>query len=253
MTDRHHELCLAFLCEDATYDQTVLASATIARAADAMCRARGVRPSGERLALVARVSTLRAPDLAAALAAEGLPVPRARALVERILDRESVNALAPHRWVGLNSARGVPAPEHDVLLRLGRLAIEAARELAAPRPVPSAVVHLEPRERSPAGPWPGVIAAGSGLFGMDEPEVRGFLAEVRDRLVAHRSGVRAWLPGVGAAETTLAARVPAGLPGLPLTLAPFVVTDSDTLAGLEAGGLPDAALPTPVVGLRIKE
>ena len=96
MTDRYHdgdEPCLAFVCEHATYDQTVLASATIARAADAMRRARGLRPRGEPPALFARARALRTPDLAAALAAEGLPAPRARAL-------------------------------------------------AAPRPVPSAVVHL---------------------------------------------------------------------------------------------------------------
>ena len=68
---------------------------------------------------------------------------------------------------------------------------------------------------SPEGAWLGLLAAGPGLFGMDERGVRVFLAEVRDRLVAHRSGVGAWLPAAGAAETTVTARVPAGLPGLP--------------------------------------
>ena len=37
-----------------------------------------------------------------------------------------------------------------------------------------------------------------------------------------------------------------GHPGLPLTFAPFVVTDPHTLAELETVGLPDAALPRPV-------
>ena len=107
-----------------------------------------------------------------------------------------------------------------------------------------------PRERSPEGPWAGVLAARPGLFRMDEREVRAFLAEVRDRLVAHRSGVRAWPPDAGAAETTVAVRVPEGRP---LWLAPFVVTDPDTLAEIETAGLPDSALPVPVLRLPIKE
>ena len=257
MTDRdHHDdeaPCLAFACEGTSRDQTILASATIASAADAMCHARGVRPHGERLALVARAGALRsAPDLAAALAAEGLPAPRARALaphIERTLARASVAALAPDRWVGVNSAHGVPTAEHPRLLQLGRLAIEAAAELARPRPVPVAVVHLEPRDRSPESPWPGIIAANTGLFGMDESQVGKFLVEVSNRLAARHAGVRTWLPASGAVATTIAVRVPARLPGLPLWLAPFVVNDPDTLAELEARGLPDSALPGPVLWL----
>ena len=111
---------------------------------------------------------------------------------------------------------------------------------------------LEPLERSPEGPWPGILAAGVDLFGMDESEVRAFVAEVRDRLVAHCPGVRAWLPASGARKTTVALRTPAELPGLPLPFAPFVVTDPGTLAELETVGLPDAALPGPVCQLPIK-
>ena len=246
MTDRYphgDELrCLVFVCERASRAQTVLAGAAIARAADAMCRARGVRAHTERLRLVARVAALRAPDLAAALAAEGVPAPNARALaphVDRALDRDAC--------VSITGAHGVPTAEHGVLLALGTLVIEAAEALAAPRAGANAVVHLEPLKRSPAGPWPGILAAGTGLFAMAEPEVREFLAEVRDRLVAHRSGVRAWLPGSGSAEnTTVAVPIPAGLPGLALTFAPFVITDPETLAELETVGLPNAALPAPV-------
>ena len=254
MTDRYphgDELrCLAFVCERASRAQTVLAGAAIARAADAMCRARGVRAHTERLRLVARVAALRAPDLAAALAAEGVPAPNARALaphVDRALDRDAFGALDRDACVSITGAHGVPTAEHGVLLALGTLVIEAAEALAAPRAGANAVVHLEPLKRSPAGPWPGILAAGTGLFAMAEPEVREFLAEVRDRLVAHRSGVRAWLPGSGSAEnTTVAVPIPAELPGLALTFAPFVITDPETLAELETVGLPDAALPAPV-------
>ena len=258
MTDRHrHEddpRCLAFVCENASRGQTVLAGTAIARAADAMCRARGVPPNAPRLELVARVAALRATDLPAALAAEGVPAPRARALaphVERMLDRDAFNALDRDRWVSITSAHGVPAAEHACLLLLGTLAIEAAHELATPPPIPNAIVHIEPRERSPEGPWPGILAAGTHLFAMDEPEVRAFLADVRDRLVAHCPGVRDWLPASDATRSTITVRVPAGHPGLPLTFAPFVVCDPETLAELNSAGLPDAALPGPVYRLPI--
>ena len=199
--------CLALVCENASRAQAMLAGTAIARAADAMSRARGVRARTERLNLVAP-------------------------------DRDV--------WVSITSAHGVPAAEHGVLHRLGTLAIEAAEALSTPLPHPRAIVRLEPLARSPDGPWPGILAAGNGLFGMTESEVRTFLAGVRDRLVAHCPGVRTWLPASGARESTVAVRAPGGLPALPLTFAPFVVTDPQTLAELETVGLPDAALPRPV-------
>ena len=249
--------CLALVCENASRAQAVLAGTAIARAADAMSRARGVRARTERLHLVAPVAALRAPDLAAALAAEGVAAPSARALapqVERALDRDALDALGGDGWVSITSAHGVPAAEHGVLCRLGTLAVEAADGLSSPRALARAIVRLEPLERSPEGPWPGILAAaGSGLFGMTESEVRAFVAEVRDRLVVHCPGVCAWLPASGASETTVAVRTPTGYPGLPLTFAPFVVTDRETLAELETVGLPDAALPRPVYRLPVNE
>ena len=249
MTDAYHDgPCLTFVCENASRAQALLAANAIDRAADAMRHALGRRPRAERLHLVARVAALRSPDLAAALAAEGVPVAEARALAPHV-DRDDLDALDPDVWASLHRAHGVPAAEHACLLRLGALAVEAAHALATPLPVPNAVVLLEPLERSPEGPWPGFLAAGPDLFGMDESEVRTLLADVRDRLVAHCPGVRAWLPASGARETTVALRTPAELPGLPLLFAPFLVTDAETLAELETVVLPDAALPGPVYRL----
>ena len=242
--------CLALVCENADRGQAMLAGTAVARAADAMSRARGVRARTERLHLVARGATLRSSDLAAALAAEGVAAPIARALapqVEQALDRDALVALGGDVWVSIISAHGVPGAEHGVLRQLGTLAVEAANGLSSPRPLPRAIVRLEPLARSPDGPWPGILAAGPNLFGMTESGVRTFLAGVRDRLVAHCPGARVWLPASGASETTVAVRTPTGHPGLPLMIfAPFVVTDPQTLAELETGGLPDAALPRPV-------
>ena len=229
MTDRYnhhgHGPCLALVCENASRAQAMLAGSAIAHAADAMSRARGVRARRPRLRLVARVAALRSRDLAAALTAEGAPAPNARAFapyVHRALERDA-------------------------------LAIEAADGLSSPRALARAIVRLEPLERSPEGPWPGILAAGPGLFDLTESGVRAFVAEVRDRLVVHCPDVCAWLPASGASETTVAVRTPTGYPGLPLIFAPFVVTDRETLAQLETVGLPDAALPRPVYRLPINE
>ena len=254
MTDRHPRRdaprCLAFVDESASRAMALLAGAAIEGAAEAMRRARGVGPHAERLRLVVRAGALRAhPDLASALAAEGVPAPSARTLaphVARALARDPLDALGPDAWVSLNTADGVPAAEHTVLLRLARLVVEAAGELAAPRALSSAVVHIEPAGRSPRGPWPGVLASGASLFGMREAATHAFLAEVRERLIAHRPGVRAWLPVARGVESTVAVRTPAGLPALPLVFTPFVITDAATRAELERVGLPDAALPAPV-------
>ena len=238
--------CLAFVDESASRAETLLAGAAIEGAADAMRRARSVAPYAERLRLIARAAALRTHrDLAAALVAEGVPAPSARALaphVARALGRTTLDALGPDAWVSLHTAHGVPAAEHPVLLRIARLVVEAAAALDAPRALSSAVVHIEPTGRSPRGPWPGVLAAPPELFGMSETATRAFLAELRERLVAARPGVRPWLPTARGVESTVALR--------PLVFTPFVVVDAATRAELERVGLPDAALPAPVRRLR---
>ena len=135
MTDRYnrHGPCLALVCENASRAQAMIAGTAIARAAEAMRRARGVRARGPRLRLVVRAAALRSPDLAGALAAEGVPAPTAR-------------TLAPH--VHRTRAR-------------------------------CAIVRIEPRARSPEGPWPGLLDAGPGLFDLSESGVRAFVAELQ--------------------------------------------------------------------------
>ena len=154
----------------------------------------------------------------------------------------------PHRDACV-SLDGVP----DVVPRLATLVVEAAEALSTPPgAVSSAVVHLEPLERTREGPWLGILAAGTDRFAPAESEVRAWLGEVRTRLVATCPGVRALRPAPGATGTIVAVRRPAGLPGLPLVFAPFVVTDPGTLAELSTVTLPDAALPAPVLRVPVE-
>ena len=245
MTDRHPHgdgHCQAFVDASASRASAQLAGAAIEAAAEAVRRARGVRPPAARLRLVVRAAALRAhPDLASALAAEGVSAARARALAPHLA--RALGRHAPEAWVSITGADGVPAAEHAVVGRLGRLVVEAAGALAAPRAASSACVHVEPPGRSPAEPpWLGVLAAGAGFFRMAAPEARALLGEVRDRLVAARPGVRAWLAAERCAGATLTVRAADGA----LILAPFLVTDAATRAELERVVLPDAALPAPV-------
>ena len=243
-SDREAPHCLALVYENASRAEAQLAGAAVERAAAARHHARNARPCTVRPPLVARAGALRSADLAAALAAEGVPGATARVVaphLERALDRDALAALDPGAWVSVCSfARDISGAERAVLMRFGRLVVEAAAALAAPRAVPSAVVQLEPLGRSAAGPWLGLLGAGAGLLGRAEP--RALLAEVRDRLVDARAGVRAWLPDPHPAASTVAVRSDAGS----ITLAPFAVTERAVHAELEAEVLPDAALPAPV-------
>ena len=72
--------------------------------------------------------------------------------------------------------------------RLMTLVVEAAGALSAPQ-APCAIVGIEPPERSPAGPWLGLLAAGPDLFGMSEPDGHALLAPL---LVTDRAAL-AWL------------------------------------------------------------
>ena len=88
--------------------------------------------------------------------------------------------------------------------------------MSAPQ-APCAIVGIEPPERSPAGPWLGLVAAGPG--------------------------VRALAPVEGVADITVTLATEAGRL---VTFAPLLVTDREALAGLETDVRPDAARPAPV-------
>ena len=129
--------------------------------------------------------------------------------------------------------------------RLMTLVVEAAGALSAPR-APCAIVGIEPPERSPAGPWLGLLAAGPDLFGMSEPDGHALLAEMAAGLVAACPGVRALAPVAGVTVTDIITVTLATEAGRVVTFAPLLVTDRDALAWLETDVRPDAALPAPV-------
>jgi len=137
----------------------------------------------------------------------------------------------------------VPGAGHNDPRRLMTLVVDAAGALSAPR-APCAIVCLEPPERSPAGPWLGLLAAGPSLFGMAEPEGNALLAEMAAGLVAACPGVRALAPVEGVADLTVTLASDAGRL---VTFAPLLVTDRAALARLETDVLSDTARPAPCV------
>ena len=142
----------------------------------------------------------------------------------------------------------VPGAGHDDPRRLMTLVLDAAEALSAPR-APCAIVGLEPPERSPAGPWLGILAAGPDLFAMAEPEGHALLAQMAAGLVAACPGVRALAPVEGATDLTFTLATEAGRL---VTFAPLLVTDRDALARLETDMRPDAARPAPVRRLPVE-
>ena len=151
------------------------------------------------------------------------PRPRSQAMTDRYQD-------APRLALDCESAR------------LMTLVVEAAGALSAPR-APCAIVCIEPPERSPAGPWLGLLAAGPDLFGMSEPDGHALLAEMAAGLVAACPGVRALAPVAGVTDITVTLATEAGRL---VTFAPLLVTDRAALAWLETDVRPDAARPAPV-------
>ena len=155
------------------------------------------------------------------------------------LDRES-----PSRDRTVPAGAADPVPGHDDPRRLMTLVVEAAVALSAPQ-APCAIVGIEPPERSPAGPWLGLLAAGPDLFGMSEPDGHALLAEMAAGLVAACPGVRALAPVAGVCVTDITVTL-ATEAGRLVTFAPLLVTDREALAWLETDVRPDAALPAPV-------
>ena len=224
---------------DMSHLDTELASAAVTAAARAMDRALHgpeARPPW-RWRLVASAAALRDPGPARLLEARGLHRCAARTLARRIaplIDAAPLATLDPRRPVGLADARGVPESERTVLVNLGPLAVEAARGLRTPAPVPGLDVAalVEPDDDPGAGPWAGMLAARLDHPDLPERAVRGALAADRARFLAEHPGTGDWLPP-GAASTVVL-RSPAAHPGLPLAFAPFAVACAAALRALNA-------------------
>lgn len=176
-----------------------------------------------------------------------LEAPRLAFDCERLSRDQTVPAGAAIDRVGGAVRPADPGTGHDDPRRLATLVVEAARALSAPR-APCAIVCIEPPERSPAGPWLGLLAAGPDLFGMAEPDGHALLAVMAAALVAACPGARALEPVEGVADLTVTLATEAG--GL-VTFAPLLVTDRDALARLETDVRPDAAIPTRVLRPRV--
>ena len=256
MTDRYPEDEALVLPEhdallfslDRDHAETVLAADAVTRTIDVLERAQR-RQGAEavpRWALVTRAETLRAPDRAGALLADGMSPEGARRMAERIapvLADGAIDTLAPDDWVVVASAHGVPPAERTVLMMLGALAVDAACALCHRHDdgVLETVVFVETVEGNPDGPWAGIVAAPLETRELFDTEVRSVVSDLRARIVRHYSGVRDWLPP--GADTSVAVRCPEHHLGLPLVFSPFVVEDTHTRRHIGTG-VPDAVLDT---------
>lgn len=164
---------------------------------------------------VVPASVLASPDAVAALGAEGIPAPAARALVERIAECVTLRADIPgHQWLGIAGAAGVPDRERPVLGTLGPLALDAANALAAPEASNQIVIApLATPVTNPGGcsagerPWVCVLATRLDAPGVLERELLDLLAVATHALIDRHAGFRDWIPRP--CDPTVRVRIPA--------------------------------------------
>ena len=244
-------LPLLFADADASYIDTAVAAA-IARAAHALDWALRGEPAHRitRWMHVTRAAVLRAPDVEAALGAEGHSRAVARKLTRRIAPLAARARLRPgtpdDRWVGIGCADGVPSHERPVLLALAHLAVEAARGLAVGEESEALHVHTvltpvhdaPPRSGEPRR-WAGLLATRLDGAGLLERERLDVLALTAHALIDRHGALADWLPRES--DPTVRVRDPAEHPGVPFAFVPFVATHNDALDALSDGALLDEA------------
>ena len=255
-------LPILFTDTDASYGETVMAAAAIAKAGHALDWAlRGdTAHHVSRWLHVTRASVLAAPDLEAALAAEGHRPEVARKLARRIAPLARQAPLGPDTgddpWVGIAGAVGVPERERPVLLALAELALAAARSLAVPDPrgrlviAPIVTSVNEPQARSSAhATSAAVLATRLDAPALLERELLDVLALAACALVDGHPDLEDWIPR--GSDPTVRVRIPAEHPGVPFAFVPFVATRRAARDALADGALLDEALAS--AGRRLDE
>ena len=246
-------LPILFTDAHASYVDTVVAAAAMEQAAHALDWARrgDAAHHAARWLHVTRASVLAAPDLEAALAAEGHRPEVARKLARRIAPLAARGPLDPDThddpWVGIAGAVGVPERERPVLLALAELALAGARALAVPDAQERLVIApLVTSVTAPGagdagdGPGAGILAAPLGVPGVLEREVLDVLARAACALVDRCDGVEDWLSR--RSDPTVRVRIPADHPGVPFAFVAFVTARRAALDALADGTVLDEVL-----------
>ena len=236
-----------------SYVDTALAAVAMEKAAHAFDWAlRGdAADDAPRWMHVTRAEVLEAPDLEAALQAEGVPGNAARTLARRIAPLAGRTPLRPdtpaEQWLGIAGAAGVPERERPVLLALGRLALTAANALAPPdAPDRLVIVPLVDSVTEPGtywageGPWAGILASRLGVPDLLEREHLELLGLGAHALIDGHAGFQDWIPR--GSDPTVRVRIPVEHRGVPLAFVPFVATQQGALDALDDGPLFDAVL-----------
>ena len=236
-----------------SYIDTALAAVVVEKAGHAFDWAlRGdAAHDAPRWIHVTRAEVLEAPDLEAALKAEGVSADAAGTLARRIRPLVERTPLRPdtpaEQWLGIAGAAGVPERERPVLLALARLALAAANALAPPdAPGRLVIAPLVDSVTEPgtwgdgAGPWAGILATRLGVPDLLEREHLDLLELGVHALVDGHAGFEDWIPR--GSDPTVRVRIPAAHRGVPLAFVPFVVTRQSAIDALDDGPLFDSVL-----------
>ena len=242
MDDDAVALPIVFTSPGASLADTTLAAVAIEKAAEAYEWARRGDATHDtaRWVRTVRASVLASPGAEAAMRAEGVPAPAARALAACM----PLGADTPaHQWLGIAGAAGVPERERPVLGALGPLALGAAN-LLLPRDEPDRlmVAPLVNPVPDPADEcrFACILATRLDAPGVLERELLDFLWSVTHVLIDVHAGFDDWIPRPG--DPTVRVRIPDEHRGLPLAFCPLVATQPAALAALEDGALLEKVL-----------
>ena len=214
-----------------------MATSAIAGIADAMHRVRwrvGIRPERQWIE-TSRAKTLRSSSPSEAFARGG-QTPEDILAAQRALDA----AVPAEQWVGVAPIPGVEPHERPLMLMIGDLVLDAARELAGP-PTERMVHKFQAANPEPEnGPWIGLFAMRGDLLGLLWEDVDDALTRAVWLMGIGSAELRAWIPDRG--EAVVWVRQPPRDPSLSMAFSVYVAIE---LAGRQAvteDGLADRVL-----------
>lgn len=228
---------IVYTRKDATDVDITMVIGAIADIANAMHRVRwrvGIRPE-RRWHETSPAKTLRSTSPSEAYA-QGGQTPEDILAAQRALDA----AVPAEQWVGVVPIPGVEPRERPLMLTIGDLVLDAARELAGP-PTERMVHKFQAgSQESENGPWIGLFAMRLDSLGLFWEEVEDALTRAVWLMGTGNSEVRAWIPD--RSEATVWVVRPYREPSLWMACSVYVAIEQAGRQAVTEDGLSDRVL-----------
>ena len=149
-------------------------------------------------------------------------------------------AIPADQWAAVTRIPGVEPHERPLMLNIGDLVLDAARELAG-TPTERMVHKFQIGGEEPEkGPWIGVFAIRLDVRGLFMGEIDDALTRAVGLMCMGSSELAAWIPDRD--EAAVHVRVPRGHPSLPMAYAVYMATGCAGRQAVTEDGLVDRVL-----------